>query len=54
MSDVEKTLIDPVYFGEMREELAGEFGRRVDRKKLERYLGRYGPSFRRRVLAFLE
>jgi len=43
VSDVEKTLIDPVYFGEMREELAGEFGRRVDRKNWRGTSGGTGP-----------
>jgi len=54
VSDLEKTLIDLVYFGEMREELAGEFRRRVNREKLERYLRRYEPPFRGRVLGLLE
>jgi predicted transcriptional regulator of viral defense system len=54
VSDLEKTLIDLVYFGEMREELAGEFRRRVNREKLERYLRRYEPPFRERVLGLLE
>jgi len=53
VSDVEKTLIDLVYFGEMREELAEGFRERVNGEKLGRYLRRYRPSFRERVLGFL-
>lgn len=41
VSDVEKTLIDMIYYGQyIGKELAGEFRLRVDRKKLLEYLKR--------------
>ncbi|MEM2874967.1 MAG: hypothetical protein QW567_02980 [Candidatus Hadarchaeales archaeon] len=52
VSDVEKTLIDMVYFGELKESTP-EFRKRVDRGKLEKYLKKYGSDFRRKVLEML-
>ena len=48
VSDIEKTLIDMVYFGEIRRETADMFIEKVDREKLKRYLKRYGSNFRER------
>ncbi|MCD6248032.1 MAG: hypothetical protein J7J17_01055 [Hadesarchaea archaeon] len=53
VSDVEKTLIDMVYFGEIEKPLVRGFEGRVDRKKLEGYLEKYPASFRNKVLALL-
>lgn len=54
VSDVEKTLIDMVYFGEMREDMVEGFRKRIDHKKLDGYLKKYAGSFRRKVLGILE
>ena len=51
-SDVEKTLIDMVYFKERIGALSN-FKKRIDRKKLERYLGKYPIKFRKRVFGIL-
>jgi len=53
VSDVEKTLIDMVYFGEIEKPPVRGFEGRVDRKKLEGYLEKYPASFRNKVLALL-
>lgn len=53
VSDVEKTLIDMAYFGEAKKRVVGGFKTRVNRKKLEGYLRKYPPDFRRKVLALL-
>ena len=52
VSDVEKTFVDMVYFGEMKKSMAKNFKMRIDRKKLERYLRKYPINFRKKVLAF--
>lgn len=50
-SDIEKTFIDMIYFGEkMSDEVLGEMRKVIDRKKLERYLRRYPKRFWERVL----
>lgn len=46
VSDLEKTLIDLVYFRELPgKELAGELASKADQGVLERYLKRYDPAF---------
>ena len=52
VSDVEKTFVDMVYFGEMDKSVTKNFKTRVDRKKLEKYLGKYPTNFRKKALAF--
>jgi predicted transcriptional regulator of viral defense system len=54
VSDVEKTLIDMVYFREMREDLVKKFRERVDRGKLRGYLKKYGDDFQERVFEILK
>lgn len=53
VSDVEKTLIDLVYFREMRKDTAELFRKRVDREKLEKYLKKYDDDFRKKVIETL-
>lgn len=53
VSDVEKTLIDLVYFREAGPEAVEGFRGRVDRGKLEAYLRRYPERLRRRVRELL-
>jgi predicted transcriptional regulator of viral defense system len=53
VSDVEKTFVDMVYFGEMRSELVGRFRPRLNLPSLREYLERYPPTFREKVLGFL-
>lgn len=50
VSDIEKTLIDLVYFGEMKSDLARLFRKRIDRKKLGAYLAKYPTRFASMVL----
>ena len=46
VSDLEKTLIDLVYFGESPgKPVLRDLARRADRKVLAEYLGRYGEAF---------
>lgn len=54
VSDVEKTLIDMFYFGEMKEDTIKKFRGKVDRKKLNGYLKRYESRFREKVLGILK
>jgi len=54
VSDPEKTLIDMVYFREMRKDLTKRFRGKIDRRKLEGYLRRYGRDFRGRVVEALQ
>ena len=54
VSDVEKTLIDMVYFGEMKEDTVKRFRGEIDRKKMERYLKKYGRRFRGKILEILK
>ncbi len=54
VSDVEKTLIDMVYFGEMKEDTVKRFRGKIDRKKMERYLKKYGRRFRGKILEILK
>jgi len=54
VSDLEKTLIDMVYFRQMKRDIVKEFRKRIDREKLERYLKKYGSSFRRKVIEILQ
>lgn len=53
VSDVEKTFIDMVYFGEMRKDLARLFLERLDRKKLASYLKRYDSRMAAKAMRFL-
>ena len=53
VSDVEKTFIDMVYFGEIEKPLVRGFETRIDRKKLERHLRKYPTNFRDKVLVLL-
>lgn len=52
VSDVEKTFIDLVYFGEMDGGLARRFKGKLNLKKLEAYLERYPERLRRRAMGF--
>jgi len=54
VSDMEKTFIDMVYFGEMRGALSRKFSSRVDRGKLDDYLSKYSAGFKKDVLNFLK
>jgi predicted transcriptional regulator of viral defense system len=53
VSDLEKTLIDMVYFQEMRGDMAGGFNKKVSRQKLDGYLKKYGSNFRKKVVEIL-
>ncbi|MDE1854249.1 MAG: hypothetical protein KGI38_10970 [Thaumarchaeota archaeon] len=54
VSDVEKTLIDLVYFGETPDdEVLAEIRRRADIRRLSRYLEAYPGDFGRRVRSLL-
>jgi len=53
VSDLEKTLIDMVYFREMRRDMAEGFRKKVNRQKLDRYLKKYGSNFRKKVAEIL-
>jgi len=54
VSDVEKTLIDFVYFKEVLDkEVLNEIKRRVDRKKINKYLKRYPERIRKNVISLL-
>ncbi|MFH0927029.1 MAG: hypothetical protein V1822_00435, partial [Candidatus Micrarchaeota archaeon] len=50
VSDVEKTLIDMVHFRQpISGEVAAEFKKRVDKKKLKAYLGRCSARLAKKV-----
>src|SRR3989344_2450603 len=50
-SDIEKTFIDMVYFKQpLDKEVIAEFRKKIDKKKLNKYLIRYPIDFRRKVL----
>jgi len=54
-SDIEKTFIDMFFYGlSMSKEVMLEFKRKIDLKKLGRYLKNYDKSFREKVLKVLE
>jgi len=53
VSDVEKTFIDMVYFGEIEKPMVRKFKTRIDRKRLESYLTKYPANFGKKVLALL-
>jgi predicted transcriptional regulator of viral defense system len=54
VSDVEKTLIDFVYFHEpLQDEVLGEMKRRIDMKKLTIYLKRCSASLKKKVLTLI-
>jgi len=46
ISDIEKTLIDLIYFGEIREEIIKKFKMKINTKKLNTYLKKYPKNFR--------
>ena len=53
-SDIEKTLIDMVYFrGHMDKEVVREFKKKIDRKKLNGYLKVYPKKFREKVFGLI-
>lgn len=55
VSDVEKTLIDLIYFREIPgEEVLQEIKKRLDKKKLEKYLKKFPTKFRKKVVKILE
>jgi predicted transcriptional regulator of viral defense system len=55
VADVEKTLLDLVYFNEIpAEDVLKEIKKRVKKEKLERYLKNFPPKFRKRVYSLLE
>ncbi|MEM3402260.1 MAG: hypothetical protein QW179_03025 [Candidatus Hadarchaeales archaeon] len=53
VSDVEKTLIDMIYFREMKKDMVKLFRKKVHREKLEKYLEKYGEKFRKKVIEIL-
>lgn len=54
VSDVEKTLIDLVYFGETpADDVLGNIAEKVNRATLREYLVRYPGSFGRRVMSLI-
>ena len=54
VSDVEKTLVDLAYFGEVPDEdVLAEIGKRCDVEKLRGYLRAYPERFGRKVLALV-
>jgi len=50
VSDVEKTLVDMVYFGEIRKDTAKRFRGKINQKKLRGYLKKYESGFRKKFL----
>ena len=55
ISDIEKTLIDSVYFNAgFSSEIYRNLARKIDRKKLQGYLKRYSAIVRKRVYGKLE
>ena len=55
VSDVEKTLIDFVYFNEpLQPDVLEEMRKRIDREKLESYLERCPARVRKKVLSLLD
>lgn len=53
-SDVEKTLIDLVYFKrKLGRETIKEIKNKLDKKKLNLYLKKYAPKFRKKVFKYL-
>lgn len=55
VSDLEKTLIDFIYFREpLEKEVLSALKRKIDRKKLEKYLKIYPKKFRERVKRTLD
>lgn len=53
-SDVEKTLIDMVFFKQnLSNEAVKKIRKCIDKKKLDNYLKKYDKSFRKKVLALL-
>ncbi len=54
VSDVEKTVIDMLYFNDMiRDELLPAIAKGVDRNRFASYLQRYDPAFRKKSADFL-
>ena len=54
-SDIEKTFIDMVYFKQpLDKEVIAEFRKKIDKKKLNKYLIRYPIDFRRKVLKIIK
>jgi len=53
VSDVEKTFLDMVYFGEIRKEHLRSFKPRLSIPKLQKYMARYPLSFREKVVSLL-
>lgn len=54
VSDIEKTLIDLVYFNEtLDENVLKEIKRRIDKEKLETYLKNFPSKFRKKVHKFV-
>ena len=53
-SDIEKTFIDMVYFKvRLSDDVLGEMRRRIDKKKLQRYLEKYPLRIRKIVVKSL-
>src|SRR3989338_10224266 len=49
-SDIEKTFIDMVYFKQpLDKEVIAEFRKKIDKKKLNKYLERYPERFRKKI-----
>jgi predicted transcriptional regulator of viral defense system len=53
VSDVEKTLIDIIYFDELKESMIKRFRGKINERKIEEYLKKYESNFRDKVLEIL-
>lgn len=54
-SDIEKSFLDMVYFKEkLSSDVLNELKRRVNQKKLKKYLRKYPRTFRRKILSLLK
>jgi predicted transcriptional regulator of viral defense system len=54
VSDIEKTLIDLIYFNEIPDKrVLRKIKKKIDRKKLEKYLKPYSKKFKEKVNSFL-
>lgn len=54
VSDMEKTLIDLIYFNEIPgEDIIKEIKRKIEKEKLKKYLKKYTPEFRKRFVGLV-
>jgi len=57
VSDIEKTLIDFIYYKEessLSKEVIGDINRKINKKKLKEYLQKYPFYFKKKVFSFLK